>query len=129
MDNSERAAMGPLIREARKGLRMKLEDLEDASGVSRRTISDIERGVRVGNEETLRRLLPLVGVGGIPVLDPDVRAFVGMVGQLLQRMSQVERAAVMPAVMQIVAETLRPTTGPIEGGEDTGVGGQQGRAG
>lgn len=129
MDSSERAALGPLIREARKGIGMKLEELEDASGISRRTISDIERGIRVGNTETLRRLLPLLGVQVTAALDPDVRAFIEMLGPLLQRLSQDERGAVMPVVVKIVAEALRPPSGPIEAGGDTGAGDRQGRVG
>lgn len=126
MNTDERRAWGPLIRAARKSAGVYLEELETKSGVSRRTISDIERGNKVGQEDKIRALLRALGIPQPLELDADVKGFVAMLGPLLQRLGPDERARVMPAVVSLVAEELRPTTtGPTgvfprpgaEGGE------------
>ncbi|MFJ5036164.1 helix-turn-helix domain-containing protein [Streptomyces sp. NPDC088560] len=104
--------VGELLREARQRALLTLEALAEASGVSVRAVSDLERGRSVPRQSTLTELLDALGVeeaerrafadavrraGGratrtVPrQLPPDLRAFQG-------------REAVMAQVEQLTAE-------------------------
>jgi transcriptional regulator with XRE-family HTH domain len=107
MDASERRAWGPLLREARRAQRLSLEAVEEASGVSRRTISDIERQKVVGQEDKLRAIMRTLGIEP-EAEDSEVEAFLALLRPLLGRLSADERAEVMPAIVHMVAERLRP---------------------
>ncbi|MFJ5036128.1 ATP-binding protein [Streptomyces sp. NPDC088560] len=108
----EHKAVGELLREARQRALLTLEALAEASGVSVRAVSDMERGRSVPRQSTLTELLDALGVeeaerrafadavrraGGratrtVPrQLPPDLRAFQG-------------REAVMAQVEQLTAE-------------------------
>ncbi|SEN42280.1 ATP-binding protein [Actinacidiphila rubida] len=53
----DRGTLGPLLREARQRSLLTLEGLAEASGVSVRAISDIERGKRLPRQSTMNELL------------------------------------------------------------------------
>ncbi|MER5950360.1 tetratricopeptide repeat protein [Streptomyces sp. NPDC001904] len=58
----DKQAFGRLLREARQRSLMTLEALAEASGVSVRAISDMERGQSVPRQATLRELLDALGL-------------------------------------------------------------------
>lgn len=108
MNTDERRAWGPLLREARKSLGLTLEEVERDSTVSRRTISDIERGNKVGQPAKLVSIMEALGIDPPETMDPDVENFAAMLRPLLQRLTPDERAEVMPEITRLVAERLRP---------------------
>ncbi|WP_075017406.1 ATP-binding protein [Actinacidiphila rubida] len=59
----ERSTLGPLLREARQRSLLTLEGLAEASGVSVRAISDMERGKRMPRQSTLNELLDALELG------------------------------------------------------------------
>ncbi len=106
MDKSERATLGPLIRAAREGRGWSQEQLARAADTSRRTIGSIERGDTTGQVKIVRRVLDALGVVDGLVTEPDVKTFVQTITPLLQRLTEEERAQVMPAVVRLVADAL-----------------------
>ncbi|WP_420037540.1 tetratricopeptide repeat protein [Streptomyces sp. cg28] len=58
----DKSAFGRLLRETRQRSLMTLEGLAEASGVSVRAISDMERGQSVPRQATLRELLDALGL-------------------------------------------------------------------
>lgn len=107
MDQNERRAWGPLIREARQAQNIGQQELADMTGVSRRTIGSIERGDSVAQTKVLERILVVLGLVDATKLDDDVTAFLAIVGPLLQRMDQSHRVRVMPPIVELLADELR----------------------
>ncbi|NYD39952.1 helix-turn-helix domain-containing protein [Nocardioides panaciterrulae] len=107
MDAHERRAWGPLIREARKAQKIDQEELAQMAGTTRRTIGSIERGDTTAQTDVLKRILTALGLTQSLELDPDVRNFVAMLGPLLQRLATDERARLMPAIVELVADALQ----------------------
>ncbi|MER6167582.1 helix-turn-helix domain-containing protein [Streptomyces violaceorubidus] len=106
----ETNAFGPLLREARQRALLTLESLAEASGVSVRAISDMERGKSLPRQATLgelmdaldvdeeqrRRLVAAARPGTRPVprqLPPDLAVFRGREGVLAQLRALEDRAA------------------------------------
>jgi transcriptional regulator with XRE-family HTH domain len=107
MDTAERRAWGPLIRAAREAQGYKQVDVAEMANVSRRTLGSIERGDTTAQTDVLRRILASLNLTPTAALDSDVRSFTAMLGPLLQRLGQEERAAVMPVITDLVASALK----------------------
>lgn len=106
MDIHERATLGPLIRAAREGHGWSQEELARLAGTSRRTVGSIERGDTTGQVKIIQRVLNALGVVDGLVTEPDVKTFVRTITPLLQRLTEAERAQVMPAIVRLVADAL-----------------------
>ncbi|SNX88418.1 tetratricopeptide repeat protein [Streptomyces sp. TLI_55] len=106
----ETSAFGPLLREARQKALFTLESLAEASGVSVRAISDMERGKSLPRQATLgelmdalevdeeqrRRLVAAARPGSRPIprqLPPDLAVFRGREGVLAELRALEDRAA------------------------------------
>jgi transcriptional regulator with XRE-family HTH domain len=107
MNADERKAWGPLIREARKAQGLDQEALARMADTTRRTVGSIERGDTTGQPDVIRRILDALGLAPDPELDPDVRNFVALIGPLLQRLNDGERARLMPAIVELIADALK----------------------
>lgn len=107
VDVNVKLGFGPVIRAARRGQGLTLEEVAERSGVTRRTISDIERGNTKGQERKIRAILGALGISDL-LLDGDVEAFITALGPLLQRLGPDERAELMPQIVRLVAQALRP---------------------
>ena len=59
----DRTAFGRLLREARQRSLLTLESLAEASGVSVRAISDMERGQSLPRQATLTELMDALDLG------------------------------------------------------------------
>lgn len=118
--------LGPLLRRLRRGRDLTLEALAERSGVSDRTISDIERGASLGpqrrtvellavglglGDEERERLLaaaragryrPAGTVGGRAALPRVVADFVGREGELAQLLGALDAPAGAPAPAVLV---------------------------
>ena len=65
----EDTALGPLLRRYRRDARLSQEELAERAGISARTVSDVERGLRHGiYRDTAARIAAAVG------MSPDDRA-------------------------------------------------------
>ena len=106
MDKHERATLGPLIRAAREGRGWSQEELAQKASTSRRTVGSIERGDTTGQVKVVQRVLDALGVVDGLVAEPDVKTFVQTITPLLQRLTEAERAQVMPAIVRLVADAL-----------------------
>lgn len=110
MDKQERATLGPLIRAAREGRGWSQEELARLANTSRRTVGSIERGDTTGQVKIVQRVLSALGVVDGLVTEPDVKTFVRTITPLLQRLTETERAQVMPAIVRLVADALAAHT-------------------
>lgn len=106
MDRDERAAWGPLIKQARLNLGLEQRDLAEQANTSRQTIGNIERGATVPQADVLDRILRVLGLRQ-PELDGDVRSFLALMGPLLQQLSHEQRADVMPDLVVLVTQRLK----------------------
>ena len=59
----EDTALGPLLRRYRRDARLSQEELAERAGISARTVSDVERGLRHGiYRDTAARIAAAVGM-------------------------------------------------------------------
>jgi transcriptional regulator with XRE-family HTH domain len=112
MEMHERATLGPLIRAAREGRGWSQEELATRAATTRRTVGSIERGDTTGQKKVLQRVLDALGVVDGLVTEPDVKTFVKTITPLLQRLTEEERARVMPAIVHLVADALAQHAAP-----------------
>lgn len=106
VNREQRAAYGPLIRDARKGLGLDQATLAEMTGISRRTIGSIERGDTVAQQEVLDRLLKVLNLEQADV-DPDVEALLSVIQPLLQQVDQSRREHLWNWVINAVALEVR----------------------
>lgn len=78
--------IGERLRNRRKGLRMTLKDVADATGLAQSFISQLERGVHTGSIRTLQKICEVLGItvgdlfsDGMPN-EPRVRRFIASEG-------------------------------------------------
>lgn len=121
-DDAVSESFGPRIRRHRHQARLSLEALASISGVSRATLSKIERGERNPSLAVAARVADAIG---IPLSDllgdgsrPEVQVVRGQsAAHLVDAASGAIRESVLPAIdgVEIVRYTLRPhsSTGPF----------------
>ena len=112
MDADERRAWAPVIRIARQAAGLTIEELARLSRTTRQTIGALENGRSAPQEQTLVRILDVLGLSPAAAADPDVEAFVGRPRPLLQRIGADERRTVMTSVVEIVARALEDADAP-----------------
>lgn len=98
MPDSQRAYWSGLVRPARRALGLTQTDLAEASGVSRRTVGNIEAGRVVPHRSVLDRLDAVLGF--IPDDSSadwplEIRNWISAVCPLLMRLDPVSRSRVM----------------------------------
>lgn len=107
MNREERAAWGPLIREARTSQGLTQEQLAEQVGLTRRTIHSMESGKFTPTRTSLDAVLEALGLQGEqPRLDTDVDKFLGVLGVLLQRLTPEQREVAMPAMVEIAIDPI-----------------------
>lgn len=106
VNRDERAAYGPIIREARRAKGIDQDTLAQMTGLSRRTIGSIERGDSVAQREPLLKLLTALDLAPTAA-DKDVRAFLTMVTPLLQQVDPDRRPRLMQDMVGVVLTEIR----------------------
>jgi transcriptional regulator with XRE-family HTH domain len=106
MNRDQRAAYGPVIREARKAKGLDQETLAEMTGISRRTIGSIERGDTVAQREPLVKLLTVLDL--MPrATDDDVTSFLVVIAPLLQQVEPELRPRLMQDLVGVVLTEIR----------------------
>ncbi len=109
MTANERAQLAALIRERRDALGLTQSELAEASRTTRQTISNVETASTVPQQAVLTRILDALGISPHTAQDPDVEAWVGIIGGMLQALSEPTRSrAGQAAVNAIAAEIATP---------------------
>lgn len=129
----ERLSYGGLLAKLRADKGITQGELEDKSGVTSRTIRNIETGTVAGQADKLIRLFIALGVD----LDGDARAevdsYVAMIAPLLQAIHPEHRFAAVSQVIPLLSDAVRahPNTDAIAApiaigdGRRTRVGGRR----
>lgn len=110
----ERLSYGVLLAKLRGDKGVTQGDLEDKSGVTSRTIRNIETGAVAGQADKLIRLFVALGVD----LDGDARAevdsYIAMISPLLQAIHPDHRLAAVSRVIPVLSDAVRehPNSAP-----------------
>lgn len=127
----ERLSYGGLLAKLRAEKGLTQAELEDRSGVTSRTIRNIESGTVAGQADKLIRLFVALGVD----LDGDARAevdsYVAMIAPLLQAIHPDHRLAAVSQVIPVLSDAVREH--PNNNGDapvaPIPIGGRRGRVG
>lgn len=111
MDEQERRAWARKIKPARQEKGLTQDELEMMSGVSRRTIGNIESGRMVPQAGNLRKLMMALDLGPDPTESlPDwVHTWIAVLGPLIQAVPEPRRNDTMLEVVQLLGNAVAGT--------------------
>lgn len=114
LTQEQRQELGPKLRDARKARGMKQEDVAVAANISRKTLSDLERGNRGAQPAVLSRVLtaldiPQVGDAETRYSEPT-RLFIASAAPLFDRLPESEQPAAQGDVVALLAARLKRST-------------------
>lgn len=90
---------------------MKQQELADAAGVTRQTISNLERGT-VPQEATLLRILDVLGIEvNVNEYSDDTNMWLGIIGGMLEQIPAARRGRAGQAAVTVVATELSNVSG------------------
>lgn len=102
----ERLSYGSLVKNLRLARGYKQEDLSAMSGVSRKTIGNIESQKTAGQPLIMERLFRHLGVTGPAPLDSDVQNYLTIIGPLIAAIPGPLRKQVLTRVVEILVEAI-----------------------
>ncbi|GMA28207.1 helix-turn-helix transcriptional regulator [Arenivirga flava] len=104
----ERRRLAGGILELRRASGMTQEQLASAAAVNRRTVGNIERGAFTPQPDVLRRVLRVLGVPTeADAFEPEVEAWLMMLGGLVSKLPEPRRDQVMRQEIARIAAELR----------------------
>lgn len=111
MTEQERGEFARRIAPRRAEKRLTQAELGEMSGVSARTVGNIEAGHTTPQADVLRRLAVALDLAPEPHLDSDVEGWLAMVGPLLQAMSRGQRARMMGEFLPKLVNAIKNDPG------------------
>lgn len=108
----ERLSYGALLAKLRSGKGVTQGDLEDRSGVTSRTIRNIETGAVAGQADKLIRLFFALGVDLDGEARAEVDSYVAMIAPLLQSIHPDHRLAAVSKVIPVLTDAVREHPNP-----------------
>lgn len=106
---NERMLLGGTVRDLRVARGLTQNDLAGESGVSRRTISDIESQKVAGQVESLSQLFAVLGVPSQQRQYSDfAEQQVAIIAPLLDAIPEARRADVSSAILKMLADAIAP---------------------
>lgn len=108
MTEQERAAWGAKIRPARHEMGLTQQEVAEMSGVSLKTIGNIESGRIVPQAASLRRLMMALDLGPDPAdsFSDDVHTWLAILGPLIANLPADTRGEVMLGVVKSLGEEI-----------------------
>lgn len=103
MTQAERVEAAATIADIRERLGISQQELSDATGISRQTISNIERGATRPNSKSLERIFEALGVSDAPEFDAATEKWLVMVGTLVERIPAQRRQKAMDSTVHYLA--------------------------
>ncbi|ASE08848.1 XRE family transcriptional regulator [Jonesia denitrificans] len=103
MTQAERVEAAATIADIRERLGISQQELSDATGISRQTISNIERGATRPNSKSLEKIFEALGVSDAPEFDAATEKWLVMVGTLVERIPAQRRQKAMDSTMHYLA--------------------------
>lgn len=105
MTTDERRSYAAQVKEVRESQKMTQQELAEAAGVTRQTISNLERGTIPQTDILLR----VCGVLGIEVdddqtLSDDTKIWLGVIGGILEMTPQPHRGRAGQAAVNLIAK-------------------------
>ena len=109
MNRDERAEFGPRILVERERLGMSRAELEEATGVTLRQISAIERGDSVAQPGTLEKILQALGLSpnANGHIGEEVELLLAVISPFLATLDDEHRAAAMPKLVAALVAEMR----------------------
>lgn len=109
LTEQERATYAAQVKPARRKAAMSQQELADAAQVSRGTVSNIERGATIPQEDGLRAVMTVLGlrVDGEQQWPEWVEEWVAVIGPLMARLSPERRGDVLGRVVVMLGEAMR----------------------
>lgn len=102
MTQEDRAALALTIADLRERQGMLQSELSEATGISRQTISNIERGATKPNASSLVRILEALGVSDTPEFDQQTESWLVMLGQIIERIPSQRRGRAVDSAAQFL---------------------------
>lgn len=102
MSLEEREALAIGISELRESMGITQGELAKLAGVSRQSISNIERGESVPSGKNLTAIMLALGVDEAKNFDPHIEKWLVMIGQLVENIPDSRRAKAMDATQQFL---------------------------
>ncbi|QHF24127.1 helix-turn-helix domain-containing protein [Rathayibacter sp. VKM Ac-2804] len=110
MSNSEREEYARRIKSLRQSAGMSQAELAEYSRASRQTISNIERGSVVPQEDVLRRILDALGFEyAAPRFDRQTDLWLTMMGTLIEAIPETNRGPVVDRAIRVLADGIKST--------------------
>lgn len=106
MLKTERRALIDLITAQRKRLGMTQAELAEAAGVARKTVNNMEAGRTDGQDATVARMARAVGLDREPDLDESTRSLLAVLGPLIQRIPEADRAVPVAQCVAILSSAI-----------------------
>lgn len=105
----QRAILAKSIRAERRAAGMTQDELAEATGLTRRTITAIESEGRVPQADVLVRILRALGITDRAVQpDTDVTATAALIAALLERIPSQRRTFAARRIVEILADDVEP---------------------
>lgn len=102
MSTEERAALASGVADLRESKGMTQEDLAKASGVSRQSISSLERGATTPSGRNLAAIMRALGVEEAPEFDMQTEKWLVMIGTLVEKIPSSRRQKAMTSTQQFL---------------------------
>lgn len=102
MTQEDRAALALTIADLRERQGMLQSELSEATGISRQTISNIERGATKPNASSLVKILEALGVSDTPEFDQQTESWLVMLGELIERIPAQRRGRAVDSAAQFL---------------------------
>lgn len=108
--SATRAEMAARIKELRVSRGIEQADLAEMVGVSRQSISNIERGASIPRESTLNRILEVLGVEQAVIsFDEQTDRWLVIIGSMLETLPKSERPEAFTEVVEVLTRRQRRT--------------------
>jgi len=109
LTSEERAALAVQVKRVRQDRGMLQQELAEAAGVARQTVSNLERGT-VPQEDKLRRILNVLGIRPTPsAFSEDTEMWLGIFGGVLESLPAERRNTAGQRAFQALTEELAET--------------------
>lgn len=102
MTQDERAALALTVAGLRERQRMLQSELGEATGMTRQTISNIERGATRPNASTLVKIFEALGVSESPEFDQQTESWLVMLGEIIERIPTARRPRAVDTAAQFL---------------------------
>lgn len=114
MSTAKRRELASRVKDLRQGMNLEQEQLAELAGVSRQTISNIERGENVPQGKTLAKVLTVLGVETEAVeFAEQTEQWLVTIGTLIESIPDARRASAVDESVRLLASHVRTNVTPL----------------